>query len=55
VVVEVVDTPEQAVEAANRTTYGLTSSILAGNMYRAFELAPKIFAGIVNVKFADRE
>jgi acyl-CoA reductase-like NAD-dependent aldehyde dehydrogenase len=49
VVVEVVDTPEEAVEAANRTLYGLTSSILAGNTYRAFELAPKILAGIVNV------
>jgi acyl-CoA reductase-like NAD-dependent aldehyde dehydrogenase len=48
-VVEVVDTPEQAVEAANRTMYGLTSSILAGNTYRAFELAPQILAGIVNV------
>jgi acyl-CoA reductase-like NAD-dependent aldehyde dehydrogenase len=48
-VVEVVDTPEQAVEAANRTMYGLTSSILAGDTYRAFELAPKILAGIVNV------
>jgi acyl-CoA reductase-like NAD-dependent aldehyde dehydrogenase len=32
-----------------RTEYGLTSSILAGNTYRAFELAPKILAGIVNV------
>ncbi|HEY2512061.1 MAG TPA: aldehyde dehydrogenase family protein [Polyangiaceae bacterium] len=49
VVVEVVDTPEQAVAAANRTMYGLTSSILAGNTYRAFELAPKILAGIVNI------
>jgi acyl-CoA reductase-like NAD-dependent aldehyde dehydrogenase len=49
VVVEVVDTPEQAVEAANRTLYGLTSSILAGNTYRAFELAPKVLAGIVNI------
>jgi acyl-CoA reductase-like NAD-dependent aldehyde dehydrogenase len=49
VVVEVVDTPEQAVEAANRTLYGLTSSILAGDTYRAFELAPRILAGIVNV------
>jgi acyl-CoA reductase-like NAD-dependent aldehyde dehydrogenase len=49
VVVEVVDTPEQAVEAANRTMYGLTSSILAGDTYKAFELAPKILAGIVNV------
>jgi acyl-CoA reductase-like NAD-dependent aldehyde dehydrogenase len=49
VVVEVVDTPDEAVEAANRTMYGLTSSILAGNTYKAFELAPKILAGIVNV------
>jgi acyl-CoA reductase-like NAD-dependent aldehyde dehydrogenase len=49
VVVEVVDTPEQAVEAANRTMYGLTSSILAGDTYRAFELAPKVLAGIVNI------
>ena len=39
VVVEVVDTPEQAVEAANRTMYGLTSSILARDTYKAFELA----------------
>jgi acyl-CoA reductase-like NAD-dependent aldehyde dehydrogenase len=31
VVVEVVDTPEEAIAAANRTMYGLTSSILAGN------------------------
>jgi len=49
VMVEVVDTPEEAVEAANRTLYGLTSSILAGDTYKAFELAPKILAGIVNV------
>jgi len=49
VVVEVVDTPEQAVEAANRTMYGLSSAILAGNTYRAFELAPRILAGCVNV------
>src|SRR5476651_1370895 len=49
VVVEAVDTAEQAVDAANRTLYGLTSSILAGDTYRAFELAPKILAGIVNV------
>jgi acyl-CoA reductase-like NAD-dependent aldehyde dehydrogenase len=52
VVVEVFDTPEQAVEAANRTMYGLTSSILAGNTYRAFEIAPKILTGIVNVNSA---
>jgi len=49
VVVEVVDTPEEAIEAANRTMYGLTSSILAGDTYKAFEMAPKVLAGIVNV------
>src|ERR1700747_3290388 len=49
VVVEVVDTPDEAVAAANRTLYGLTSSILAGNTYRAFEMAPEVLAGIVNV------
>src|SRR5471032_296835 len=49
VVVEVVDTAEQAVAAANRTMYGLTSSILAGDTYRALELAPRILAGIINV------
>ena len=49
VVVEVVDTPEEAIAAANRTLYGLTSSILSGNTYKAFEMAPKILAGIVNV------
>jgi acyl-CoA reductase-like NAD-dependent aldehyde dehydrogenase len=49
VVVEAVDTPEEAIAAANRTMYGLTSSILAGNTYRAFEMAPKVLAGIVNV------
>ena len=31
------------------TLYGLTSSILAGNTYKAFEMAPKVLAGIVNV------
>src|SRR5258706_612182 len=49
VVVEAVGTPEDAVAAANRTMYGLTSSILAGNTYKAFEMAPKVLAGIVNV------
>ena len=49
VVVEVVDTPEEAIAAANRTMYGLTASILAGNTYKAFEMAPKVLAGVVNV------
>jgi acyl-CoA reductase-like NAD-dependent aldehyde dehydrogenase len=49
VVVEAVDTPEEAIAAANRTMYGLTSSIFAGNTYKALEMAPKVLAGIVNV------
>jgi len=52
VVVEAVDTAEEAVAAANRTLYGLSSSILSGDTYRAFELAPKIQCGIVNVNTA---
>jgi acyl-CoA reductase-like NAD-dependent aldehyde dehydrogenase len=49
VAVEIVDTDDQAIEAANRTMYGLTSSILSRNTYRAFEMAPKVLAGIVNI------
>jgi acyl-CoA reductase-like NAD-dependent aldehyde dehydrogenase len=49
VIVEAVDTPEDAVAVANRVQYGLTSTILAGDTYRAFELAPKVLHGIVNV------
>jgi acyl-CoA reductase-like NAD-dependent aldehyde dehydrogenase len=52
VVVEAVDTPEDAVDVANRTHYGLTSSILAGDAYKAFELAPKLLHGVVNVNSA---
>jgi acyl-CoA reductase-like NAD-dependent aldehyde dehydrogenase len=49
VIVEPVETPEDAVAVANRVQYGLTSTILAGDTYKAFELAPKILHGIVNV------
>jgi acyl-CoA reductase-like NAD-dependent aldehyde dehydrogenase len=49
VIVEAVDTPEEAVAVANRVGYGLTSSILARDTYKALELAPKILHGIVNV------
>jgi acyl-CoA reductase-like NAD-dependent aldehyde dehydrogenase len=49
VIVEAVETPEDAVAVANRVQYGLTSTILARDTYRAFELAPKILHGIVNV------
>jgi len=49
VIVEPVDTAEDAVAVANRVQYGLTSTILAADTYKAFELAPKILHGIVNV------
>jgi acyl-CoA reductase-like NAD-dependent aldehyde dehydrogenase len=49
VIVEPVDSDDDAVRVANRVDYGLTSSILTGNPYRGFELAPRILAGIVNV------
>ena len=49
VVVEVVDTPEDLIAAANRTLYGPTSSIFAGDTYKAFETAPKVLARIVDV------
>ena len=49
VVVEAVDTPEDAVAVANRVHYGLTSTILAGDTYKAFELAPKVWHGVVNI------
>ena len=49
VVVEAVDNAEEAVAVANRVHYGLTSTILAGDTYKAFELAPKVWHGVVNV------
>jgi acyl-CoA reductase-like NAD-dependent aldehyde dehydrogenase len=49
VIVEAVDSDEEAVAAANRVMYGLTSSILTTDTYRGFELAPRVLAGIVNV------
>jgi acyl-CoA reductase-like NAD-dependent aldehyde dehydrogenase len=49
VIVEPVDTAEDAIAVANRTMYGLTSSILTGDTYRGFEMAPRVLAGIVNV------
>jgi acyl-CoA reductase-like NAD-dependent aldehyde dehydrogenase len=49
VIVEAVDSDGEAVAAANRVMYGLTSSILTGDTYRGFELAPQVLCGIVNV------
>ncbi len=49
VIVEPVDTIEEALSIANRTSYGLVSSIFTNNTYKAFELAPQILHGVVNV------
>ncbi|WP_176594238.1 aldehyde dehydrogenase family protein [Sphingobium sp. EM0848] len=49
VIVEPVDSVEDAVNVANRVSYGLVASILSGDSYRALELAPQIMAGVVNV------
>lgn len=49
VIVEPVDTAEEAVAVANRTSYGLVSSIFTSDTYKGFELAPKILHGVVNV------
>ena len=49
VIVEPVDSDADAVRVANRVSYGLVSSILTGNTYRGFEMAPRIMAGVVNV------
>ena len=49
VIVEPVDTVEDALRAANRVSYGLVASILSGDSYRAMELAPRVMAGVVNV------
>jgi acyl-CoA reductase-like NAD-dependent aldehyde dehydrogenase len=49
VIVEAVDSDDEAVAAANRVMYGLTSSSLTSDTYRGFELAPRVLCGIVNV------
>ncbi len=42
-------TEEEAIERANRTSYGLNASVWSRNSRRAIELAQKIRAGSVNV------
>src|SRR6266568_5621138 len=49
VIVEPVADAEAAIMAANRSMYGLTSSIVAGDTYRAFELAARVQAGAVHI------
>ncbi len=47
--IEIVDSPEQAVERANATSYGLSSGIITSDPDRGFALAQQIEAGIVHV------
>jgi acyl-CoA reductase-like NAD-dependent aldehyde dehydrogenase len=47
--IEVVDTPEQAVERANATTYGLAAGILTSDPDRGLALAEVLESGIVHV------
>lgn len=47
--VEAVASAEEAVEKANRTSYGLSAGIITGNRERGFALAQQIESGIVHV------
>ena len=47
--IEVVDSPDEAVDRANATSYGLSSGIITTNADRGLALAQRIQAGIVHV------
>jgi acyl-CoA reductase-like NAD-dependent aldehyde dehydrogenase len=47
--IEVVDSPEAAIERANATAYGLSSGIITSDVDRGFSLAQQLEAGIVHV------
>ena len=47
--VEIVDNAEQAVEKANRTSYGLSAGIITTDSDRGFSIAQRIDSGIVHV------
>ncbi|NEK86685.1 aldehyde dehydrogenase family protein [Blastococcus saxobsidens] len=49
VLVEAVDSAEEAVARANRTDLGLAASIITGDTYRGMSLATQLDAGIVHV------
>jgi acyl-CoA reductase-like NAD-dependent aldehyde dehydrogenase len=48
-VVQPVDSADEAVEAVNRSMYGLTASVLTADAFRGFELAGRIKSGMVHV------
>jgi len=47
--IDIVDGPQEAVERANATTYGLSAGILTSDTERGWALAQRIDAGIVHV------
>jgi acyl-CoA reductase-like NAD-dependent aldehyde dehydrogenase len=47
--IEVVDSPDEAIERANATTYGLASGVITSDADKGLELAQRIEAGIVHV------
>jgi acyl-CoA reductase-like NAD-dependent aldehyde dehydrogenase len=49
VVVEPVESLDDAIEIANHSMYGLTAAVLSGDAYRAFDLGSKILAGSVHI------
>jgi acyl-CoA reductase-like NAD-dependent aldehyde dehydrogenase len=49
VIVDIVDTADEAIEMANDSRYGLTAGVLTGNPERGLALAERLEAGIVHV------
>ncbi|MFD1660788.1 aldehyde dehydrogenase family protein [Streptomyces caeni] len=49
VVLETVDSADEAVERANASRYGLAAGVLTGDPHRGLELARRLEAGIVHV------
>jgi acyl-CoA reductase-like NAD-dependent aldehyde dehydrogenase len=49
VIVDIVDTAEEAVERANSSRYGLTAGVLTGSPERGLAIAEQLEAGIVHV------
>ncbi|WP_261801605.1 aldehyde dehydrogenase family protein [Streptomyces sp. ISID311] len=49
VILEIVDSAEEAVERANASRYGLTSGILTRNTHRGLDIARRLETGIVHV------
>lgn len=49
VAVEPFDSETEAVEKANATAYGLTASVMSGDVWRAIKLGEQVQAGMVNI------